>query len=283
MKNITRINELNIPELSLYKETSEVQLLRLYEPNPGVFIAESSLVIERALNAGFVPISALIEEINSTSQTISNAILPSDIEVILDRPEFSDIPVYAAPLNLLQSITGYNLTRGILSVMQRKPLEPLDAFLNNPNMKRLAVLESVVNPTNVGAIFRNAAALGIDGVILTGNSSDPLYRRAIRVSMGNVFQIPWTISHGTIVEQLKNQGYKTVALALNDNSISISDPSLKISDKIALFLGSEGYGLSNPTIEQCDYVAKIPMTDGVDSLNVAAASALAFWEISPKL
>jgi len=265
---INTINE-DITELELYKETSETPLRRLNEPNPGVFIAETGLVMERAINAGFTPISVLLDK---------DALHAN--EELLNRHEYVNTPVYVLPKDKLVNITGYNITRGILSLMNRKPLIDASMLLSNPNIKRVAVLEDVTNPTNVGAIFRSAAALFIDAVIITPGCADPLYRRTLRVSMGNVFNIPWAYTREELNPLLHSHGFTTASLALTDKSISIEDSRLKVADKLALFMGSEGYGLAQKTINTSDYVVKIPMASGVDSLNVAAASALAFWEIT---
>lgn len=260
-------NEIN--ELNLYKETSETPLRRLNEPDPGVFIAETGLVMERAINAGFSPVSVLLD-----SEAYKNN------EKLLNRKEYRDTPIYMLPREELIKITGYNITRGILSLMKRKTLSSANELLSIPNVKRIAVLEEVTNPTNVGAIFRSAAALFIDAILLTPGCADPLYRRTLRVSMGNVFNIPYSYIKEDINTLLHQHGYISASLALSDNAISIEDPRLKSSDKLALLLGNEGYGLTAKTIETSDYVVKIPMATDVDSLNVAAASALAFWEVT---
>jgi len=267
------IQNTNISDLELYKENSETPLRRINEPDPGVFIAESALVMERAINAGFEPISVLLDE-----EALNNC------SPLLNRPEFNNTPVYILPKEELIKITGYNITRGVLSLMSRKRVPDIESILSNPQINRIAVLEEVTNPTNVGAIFRSAAALFIDAVLLTGGCADPLYRRCLRVSMGNVFSVPWTYidiyPYDNLPLVLKKYNYTSASLALNDNSISIEDPILKSTDKLALILGSEGYGLKVETINASDHVVKIPMAEGVDSLNVAAASALAFWEIT---
>ena len=258
-------------ELDVYARTSEVQLLRYYEPEPGIFIAESPKVIERALNAGYQPISFLVEHKD----------LEGEAQEILKQ--YPDVPVYTAEYELLVKLTGFALTRGMQCAMRRNPLPSVEEICRNAS--RIAVLENVVNPTNIGAIFRSAAALHMDAVLLTGGCSDPLYRRAARVSMGTVFQIPWTyFDKKTVWPQdgmqiLQNLGFKTAAMALRDDSVGIDDKALRSEEKLAVILGTEGDGLASQTIADCDYTVKIPMSHGVDSLNVAAASAVAFWEL----
>ncbi len=278
MSNIIKITDLNITELDVYARLSEVQLLRYHEPDLGLFICESPKVISRALDAGYTPISILVEE-----KEIKDEVLE-----IIERCEqlSQDIPVYTADYETLSQLTGFNLTRGMLCCMKRNALPNVGELIKNT--RRIAVMEDVVNPTNVGAIFRSAAALNMDAILLTPACSNPLYRRAARVSMGTVFQAPWTFfEHGpsedsseSYVTELKNHGFKTVAFALRDDSISITDPLLASEDKLAIILGTEGEGLQDSTLESCDYTVKIPMSHGVDSLNVAAASAIAFWELS---
>lgn len=259
-------------ELQLYTSLNEAQLLHYYEPNGGIFIAESPKVIERALNAGCQPISFLMEKKHVQTQG----------REILER--CPDVPVYVAKPEILAQVTGYQLTRGMLCAMKRPDLLPVEEVCKQA--KRIAVLENVVNPTNVGAIFRSAAALGMDAVLLTGGCADPLYRRAIRVSMGTVFQIPWTyIEKKTCawpeegISCLRKMGFKTAAMALKKESVSIDDKNLLAEEKLAVILGTEGDGLATDTIADCDYTVLIPMAHGVDSLNVAAASAVAFWEL----
>ena len=267
MANIIEITDLKIPELDIYARLTENQLLNREKPAKGLFFAESPKVIHRALDAGYKPVSILTEKKHIETQA----------KDVIAR--CGNIPVYTGEFDLLSSLTGYKLTRGMLCAMVRKPLcRPEDICAGT---RRIAVLEDVENPTNVGAIFRSAAALNVDALLLTTNCSDPLYRRAIRVSMGTVFQIPWTYmcKSETDMDQLKNMGFKTVAMALGENSISIRDKRVAAEDKLAIILGSEGWGLSNSTISQCDYRVKIPMSHGVDSLNVAAASAVAFWQL----
>ena len=276
MSNIIKITDFNAPELDIYARLTENQLLNRHEPEKGIFIAESPKVIERALDFGCEPISILVEEKHIEGQA----------KDIIAR--CNNIPVFTAEFDVLTKLTGFQLTRGMLCAMRRPVLPTVKDVCLNAN--RIAVLESVMNPTNVGAIFRSAAALGIDAILLTPDCSNPLYRRAIRVSMGTVFQIPWTfinkennenINH-SYVRDIQNLGFKTAALALTDNSVSIEDNTLLSEDKLALILGSEGEGLSSDTISLSDYTVKIPMYHGVDSLNVAAASAVAFWQLRNK-
>lgn len=268
MAEIIEIENLNIPELFPYVQTSEVQLLRMFEPENGVFIAESPKVIRTALDCGYEPLSMLIERKYITGQA-------SDL---IER--CGDIPVYTAPSEVLTEPTGFKLTLGALCVMRRKDLPEPEKIL--ASAKRIAVLEDVMNQTNVGAIFRSAAALGFDAVVLTSASSDPLYRRSIRVSMGTVFRIPWTYLQQPApdyVSSLRALGFSTAAMALRKDTVSIGDKRLKAENKLAVILGTEGEGLREETIDSCDYTIKIPMAYGVDSLNVAAASAVAFWEL----
>lgn len=270
--SIMEIRDLEIPELEVYIDKKEVQLLHYYEPEPGIFIAESPNVILRALEAGYEPLSLLMEK----------KPLGEKERAILDRR--GEIPVYTASLEVLTRITGYQLARGMLCAMRRKALPSLKEIC--AGKRRIAILEDVVNPTNVGAIFRSAAALSMDAVLLTKGSSDPLYRRAVRVSMGTVFQIPWTIMDAgdwpeRAMQELRSMGYRTAAMALKEDSVSLRDERLKKEEKLAIVLGTEGDGLAGRTIADCDYTVMIPMTHGVDSLNVAAASAVAFWELDP--
>lgn len=260
-----QIHDFSAPELDVYARMSEAQLLNREHPEEGLFIAESPLVIGRALDAGFVPISALMEEKED----------PAAQEIVA---RLGTLPIYTAPFEVLTQLTGFALTRGMLCVMRRKPLPAVEELCKNA--RRIAVLEDVMNPTNVGAIIRSAAALGIDAVLLTENSSNPLYRRAIRVSMGCVFQIPWTFCKTDWHNELKRLGFTTVAMALCEDTLEISDPKLRSAEKLAVVLGTEGEGLSERTITACDHTVKIPMAHGVDSLNVAAASAVAFWELT---
>lgn len=268
---IIEVTDLNRPELAVYAELSERQLATIYEPEEGLFIAESPKVIERALDGGYEPVSFLAEK----GQL-------AEAEEILDRME--DVPIYVAPDEILTKLTGYHLTRGLWCTMRRRTLPTIEEVCQGA--KRIAILEEVVNPTNVGALFRCAAALGMDAVILTGDCSDPLYRRASRVSMGTVFQIPWTMlskKDGVWPEQamktLKEMGFKTAAMALREDSVGIDAPQLNSEGKLAIVLGTEGDGLAGDTIADCDYTVMIPMAHGVDSLNVAAAGAVAFWQL----
>lgn len=268
MSNIIEITDFSAPELDVYARLTEAQLLNRFEPARGMFIAESPKVIHRALDGGCQPVSLLMER-----KDIEGAAR----EVIARCP---DIPVYTADEELLCNLTGYHLTRGVLCAM-RRPKRPRLAEIC-AGASRIVVLENVQNPTNVGAIFRSAAALGMDAVLLTPGCSDPLYRRSARVSMGTVFQIPWTYTDSWPEEgmaQLERLGFKTAAMALSDDSVSIDNPRLMAEEKLAVVLGSEGDGLTADTIAKCDYTVKIPMYHGVDSLNVAAASAVAFWQL----
>ena len=272
MNNVIEINDITAPELDVYARTSEVQLLRYYEPKPGIFIAESPKVIERALNAGYEPLSFLVEHKD----------LEGEAKELLEH--YPEVPVYTAEYDVLVGMTGYALARGMLCAMKRRQLLSIEEICQNTS--RIAILENVVNPTNVGAIFRSAAALGIDAVLLTSGCSNPLYRRAIRVSMGNVFQVPWTVLPGGSywpeqgIAALQELGFYTVAMALKEDSVPMDDPSLKTHEKLAILLGTEGDGLASDTIAETDATVLIPMTHGVDSLNVAAASAVAFWELA---
>ena len=275
MSQIIEITDFHAPELDVYARLTEAQLLNRFEPAKGMFIAESPKVIDRALNAGCRPVSLLMER---------KDIDGSAAQIIARCP---DVPLFTADRDVLAQLTGYHLTRGVLCAMLRPKLPSVEDILRNA--RRVAVLENVMNPTNVGAIFRSAAALGMDAVLLTPGCSDPLYRRSARVSMGTVFQIPWTfigseISHwpepGMAI--LREAGFQTAAMALKDDSLSVDDPRLGQLDKLAIILGSEGDGLTDRTIADCDYTVRIPMYHGVDSLNVAAASAVAFWELRVK-
>jgi len=276
MANLIEITDFAAPELDVYARLTEVQLLNRQDLSEGRFIAESPKVISRALDAGYEPISFLAE---------ARLVRGEAAEVIA---RCGDIPVYTAELNVLANMIGYKLTRGMLCAMRRPPLPTVEEVC--AGARRIAVLEDVMNPTNVGAIFRSAAALGIDAVLLTPACSDPLYRRAIRVSMGTVFQVPWTYIGSELadwphpgMERLKDMGFSTAAMALSDDSVSIREPSLMAEEKLAIILGTEGDGLSDGTICACDYTVRIPMSHGVDSLNVAAASAVAFWQLGSNL
>jgi len=263
MPNIIEITDFSAPELDVYARLTENQLVNRMEPDKGMFIAESPQVIERALDSGCVPVSFLME---------TKHIEGKGRELIA---RCGDIPVFAAELSVLEKLTGFKLTRGMLCAMRRP--RPRDAREIIRSSKKIAVLENIMNPTNIGAIFRSAAALNADAVLLTNDGSDPLYRRAIRVSMGTVFQVPWAYIND--LSLLREYGFKTAALALCNDSLSLSDPALKGIEKLALVLGTEGDGLCSTTIAACDYTVKIPMSHGVDSLNVAAASAVAFWQL----
>lgn len=268
MNNIIEITDFNAPELDVYARLTEAQLLNKEFPEKGLFIAESPKVIERALDAGYEPVSCLIEKRH----------IDGEGRHILTR--LKDVPVFCAEFDILTQLTGFKLTRGMLCAMKRKPLPKVSELCKNKS--RIVILDKVMNPTNVGAIIRSAAALGMDAVLLTKGCSDPLYRRAARVSMGTVFQIEWTFLENDSIEEIKALGFKTVAMALKDNSLSISDSRLRNEEKLAVVMGTEGDGLSDNTIEDCDYTVKIPMYHGVDSLNVAAASAVAFYELGNK-
>lgn len=274
MANIITITDFYDEALDVYARLTENQLLNRDDPSKGIFIAESPKVIERALDAGCIPLSFLVEDKHVETQAK---------ELLLRCP---DIPVYTAPFEVLTQLTGFALTRGMLCAMRRPALPSVSELCRTSN--RIAILENVMNPTNVGAIFRSAAALHMDAVLLTPGCSNPLYRRAIRVSMGTVFQIPWTFFDDTSswqdagMQTLREHGFLTVAMALRNDSVSIDDPRLTSAEKLAVILGSEGDGLASETIADCDYTVKIPMAHGVDSLNVAAASAVAFWELGKK-
>ena len=272
MANVIEITDFTAPELDVYARLTEAQLLNREEPAKGLFIAESPKVIERALDAGCQPVSLLMERKHIESQA----------KDVIAR--CGDIPVYTSDLDILTKLTGFQLTRGVLCAMRRPQLPSVEDTLRSA--KRIVILENVMNPTNVGAIFRSAAALGMDAVLLTPGCSNPLYRRACRVSMGTVFQIPWTFIGSETsdwpepgMEKLAQLGFKTAALALRDDSVSIDDPKLLAEEKLAVILGSEGDGLTNDTIARCDYTVRIPMYHDVDTLNVAAASAVAFWQL----
>ena len=269
MARIKEITSFSAPELDVYARLSENQLLNRADPENAMFVAESPLVIGRALDAGCVPISFLMETRH----------IDGKAKEILARCE-DQVTVYAAELDVLTQLTGFHLTRGMLCAMYRPELPSVEAVCANAT--RIAVLENVMNPTNIGAIFRSAAALGVDGVLLTSAGSDPLYRRAVRVSMGTVFQVPWTYlpSGGDWQALLHAMGFRTAAMALREDSYSIADPALREVEKLAIVLGTEGDGLAGDTIASCDYTVKIPMTHGVDSLNVAAASAVAFYQLA---
>lgn len=273
--NIIEITDFEAPELDVYARLSENQLLNRHEPEKGIFIAESPKVIERALDAGCQPLSLLLERKHIEGQARN----------VIARCR--DIPVFTSDFEILTQLTGFKLTRGVLCAMRRPPLPSVENICGQA--RRIAILENIMNPTNIGAIFRSAAALNIDAVLLTPGCSNPLYRRAIRVSMGTVFQIPWTFLGSEDSEWpdagmkfLQKLGFKSAAMALRDDSIPIDDARLRTEDKLAILLGTEGDGLSPSTIANCDYTVRIPMSHGVDSLNVAAASAVAFWELGKK-
>ena len=275
MSQILEITDFAAPELDAYARLTERELYSCFHPKEGLFIAESPNVILRALDAGFQPVSLLMERKHIEGQAA---------EVIA---RCGDIPVYTSTLDVLTRLTGFQLTRGVLCAMRRKPLPAVEDICRKA--RRIAVLENVMNPTNVGAIFRSAAALSMDAVLLTPACCDPLYRRAVRVSMGTVFQIPWAYLGDKVadwpeagMERLSQLGFRTAAMALRDDSVSIDDPRLMVEEKLAIVLGTEGDGLGNDTIASCDYTVKIPMSHGVDSLNVAAASAVAFWQLGNK-
>ena len=309
MINIIEIKNLDVPELQIYYNLNEAQLFHYFEPKPGIFIAESPKVIERALDAGCVPMSFLMEKKHVKTQAKEilarceklqsqdikqtdkmeaengNSSMAAEHDIPVCTAE-CEIPVYMAEIEVLAKITGYQLTRGMLCAMYRPTLPSVEQLCKNA--RRVAILENVVNPTNIGAIFRSAAALGMDAVLLTSACADPLYRRASRVSMGTVFQIPWTYFDKNVswpdgaMDVLHKLGYKTAAMALRDDSVSIDDEKMMAEEKLAIVLGTEGDGLADHTIADCDYTVKIPMTHGVDSLNVAAASAVAFWQLGMK-
>lgn len=272
MSNIIEITAFDAPELDVYARLNENQLLNRADPANGLFIAESPKVVERAMNAGYEPVSMLVEKKH----------LEGEAKEVIERAKNAEI--YTAEFEVLKELTGFALTRGVLCAMRRRPLPTVEEVC--AGAKRIAVLENVMNPTNVGAIFRSAAALNIDAVLLTTACSDPLYRRAARVSMGTVFQIPWTYFAGEEaswpqpgMELLKKMGFRTAAMALSEDSVCIDDEKLMAEEKLAIILGTEGDGLAKETIADCDYTVKIPMSHGVDSLNVAAASAVAFWQL----
>lgn len=316
--NIIEIKDFEAEELDIYARLSEGQLLNRAEPEKGIFIAESPKVIERALDAGYEPISCLIEKkhiegegkcvlekcdriyqnrkiypdeeknetvvLKNSKRNITSESKSAIDNAIYEESALQDFPVYTAEFDILTKLTGFKLTRGMLCAMQRRPLPTLEELCKGA--RRIAILENVMNPTNVGAIFRSAAALNMDAVILTNGSSNPLYRRAARVSMGTVFQIPWTFINmsdnengESYIETLHKLGFKTAAMALDDNSVSIDDKKVVSEEKLAIILGTEGDGLLKGTISESDYTIKIPMSHGVDSLNVAAASAVVFWEL----
>lgn len=272
MPNIIEISDLTLPQLDVFAQLTDAQLRNRLEAEKGIFIAESPKVIERALDAGYEPVSLLMERRHISGQGRN----------IIDRCR--DIPVYTADRAVLAGLTGYTLTRGVLCAMRRMALPSVEKVC--ASARRVAVMEGIVDSTNVGAIFRSAAALNIDAVLVTPTCGDPLYRRAVRVSMGAVFQVPWTRIGSQPsewpeagMEQLRALGFKTAAMALSDDSVSIDDSRLAAEERLAIVLGTEGDGLAKHTIANCDYTVRIPMSHQVDSLNVAAASAVAFWEL----
>ncbi len=265
MLNIIEITDFGATELDVYARLTEAQLLNRHCLKEGLFIAESPKVISRALDAGFQPVSFLVEKKHLQGESLQ----------VLER--CAGVPVYTAEFDLLTQLTGYQLTRGMLCAMRRRELPGVEALCKNA--RRVAVLEDVMNPTNLGAIFRSAAALGMDAVLLTPGCSDPLYRRSARVSMGTVFQVPWTYLDENWLDMLREMGFKTAAMALQEQSVPIDDPKLGSEERLAIILGTEGDGLAKQTIASSDYTVLIPMSHGVDSLNVAAASAVAFWQL----
>lgn len=272
MARIIEITDLSAPELDAFARLTERELYHKNVPECGIFIAESPNVIHRALDAGFEPISLLMERDHIRGQA----------KAVIER--CGDVPLYTSTMEVLTGLTGFQLTRGVLCAMRRKPELTAAEVLRGAT--RVTVLEDVVNPTNLGAIFRSAAALGMDAVLLTPGCSDPLYRRCVRVSMGTVFQVPWAHIGSEPedwphpgMEMLRELGFKTVAMALRDDTVAIDDPTIAAEEKLAVILGTEGAGLSDSTIASCDYTVKIPMSHGVDSLNVAAASAVAYWQL----
>ena len=270
MANIIEIHDFSDPALDIYARLTENQLLNRADPDNALFVAESPLVIGRALDAGCEPVSFLMER--QHTQGKGREILARCCQ---------DIPVYTADESVLTQLTGFHLTRGMLCAMRRPKLQSVEDVCRDA--RRVVVLENVMNPTNIGAIFRSAAALGMDAVLLTTAGSDPLYRRASRVSMGNVFLIPWTYlpESGDWTQLLRDLGFRTVAMALRNDSVRLDDPRLAAEEKLAIVMGTEGDGLASSTIASCDYTVRIPMYHGVDSLNVAAASAVAFYELGP--
>ena len=278
------VTDLSAPELLIYSKLTENELKHYYEPHGGLFVAESPMVILRALEAGYEPVSLLLEE-GLKEREEMRRIFGILKERMGEEPGAGEIPVFTASAALLRQLTGYPMTRGALSAMRRKSLPSPEELCRNA--RRIAVLEEVMNPTNTGAVFRSAAAMGMDAVLLTPGCSDPLYRRAARVSVGTVFQIPWTWlpgdTAGTDLERLSAMGFRTAAMALSDDSVALDDPRLGEEERLAVILGSEGPGLRQGTIDGSDYVVKIPMAHGVDSLNVAAASAVAFWVLGDRM
>lgn len=266
MMNITEITSLDQSGIEVFSTLTEAQLRMSLEPEKGLFIAESPKVIRVALDAGWQPTALLCERKH----------IDGDARDIIER--IGDVPVYTGSRELLAQLTGYTLTRGVLCAMRRKPLPTVEDVVRDA--RRIVVIEAVTDTTNIGAIFRSAAALGIDAVLLTKDSCDPLNRRAVRVSMGSVFLVPWTWLD-TPIHCLHDYGFRTAAMALSDNSISLDNPQLAQEPRLAIIMGTEGDGLPYQTIAEADYTVKIPMAHGVDSLNVAAAAAVAFWQLRP--
>lgn len=272
MPNVLEITDFAAPELDVYARLTENQLVNRADPENGLFIAESPNVILRALDGGYEPVSLLMERRHIEGQA----------REVVER--CGEIPLYTAPLPVLTELTGFPLTRGVLCAMRRRPLPKPEEICRGA--RRVAVLENIMNPTNLGAIFRSAAALGMDAVLLTPACCDPLYRRSVRVSMGTVFQVPWAYLGDDVSQwpepgmtRLRELGFRSAAMALREDSVSIDDPDLMAEEKLAIVLGTEGDGLGDGTIADCDYTVRIPMSNGVDSLNVAAASAVAFWQL----
>ena len=272
MPNIIEISSIGAPELDVYARLTENQLVNRADPENGLFIAESPNVILRALDGGYEPVSLLMERRHIEGQASE----------VVER--CGQIPLYTAPLPVLTELTGFPLTRGVLCAMRRRPLPAPEEICRQA--RRIAVLENIMNPTNLGAVFRSAAALGMDAVLLTPACCDPLYRRAVRVSMGTVFQVPWAYLGESVedwpergMERLRAMGFRTAAMALREDAVSVDDPALMAEEKLAVVLGTEGDGLGNDTIAACDYTVRIPMSHGVDSLNVAAAGAVVFWQL----
>ena len=272
MPNIIEISDFSAPELDVYARLTENQLVNRADPEHGLFIAESPNVILRALDGGYEPVSLLMERKHIQGQA----------REVVER--CGDLPLYTAPLPVLTELIGFPLTRGVLCAMRRRPLPAAEEICRDA--RRITVLENIMNPTNLGAIFRSAAALGMDAVLLTPACCDPLYRRSVRVSMGTVFQVPWAYLGESAADwpeagmaRLRDLGFRTAAMALREDSVSVDDPALMAEEKLAIVLGTEGDGLGNDTIAACDYTVRIPMSHGVDSLNVAAASAVAFWQL----
>ena len=272
MPNIIEISIIGAPELDVYARLTENQLVNRADPENGLFIAESPNVILRALDGGYEPVSLLMERRHIEGQASE----------VVER--CGQIPLYTAPLPVLTELTGFPLTRGVLCAMRRRPLPAPEEICRQA--RRIAVLENIMNPTNLGAVFRSAAALGMDAVLLTPACCDPLYRRAVRVSMGTVFQVPWAYLGESVedwpergMERLRALGFRTAAMALREDAVSVDDPALMAEEKLAVVLGTEGDGLGNDTIAACDYTVRIPMSHGVDSLNVAAAGAVVFWQL----